>query len=249
MRPVDKAAVGDIFISDDELHNLMEVIQEDYDPYQSAKPALVTNLGSICSYCEDVFHQARNLQVEHVQPKGLDQYAHLKTKWTNLLLSCATCNGADNKDTKDVILGEVHLPHLNNTYKSLAYKAGGVVTVNPELTGEAANHAKALLELVGLDKTPLTSKPGDTRWMKRKNDWSLATRYRRRFDEKGIDLETLLDLIKNRGGWSIWFTVFKGCDEVRQRLISDFRGTSAACFDSLNHYEPIDRNPGMADPV
>lgn len=246
MRPVEKVPVGSqIVLSDGTAH----IVQADYNPYQDAKSALIANLGCICSYCEDAYHQPRDLQVEHVQPKGLLQYASLKTKWENFLLSCATCNGPDNKDTKDVNLSDVHLPFKNNTFKSLKYMAGGVVVVNPTLQGLAYNHADALLRLVGLDKSPASSCNGDTRWQKRRIDWRLANRYLQRFQAGEVDEDVIIDLVQNRGGWSIWFTVFAGCDSVRSRLISDFPGTCSACFDANNHYEPVDRNSGQSDPV
>lgn len=246
MRPVTKASVGDIIMLED---GTQHTVSASYSPYQSAKPALVANLGRFCSYCEESYHMDRDIHVEHVQPKGLTKYAHLEEQWTNFLLGCATCNGADNKDTKDVELASIHLPYQNNTFKSLEYKAGGVVTVNPSLIGDSKLHAQALLELVGLDKTPATSSPGDTRYRKREKDWKIATRYLKKYLDNKVDEDIILDLVLNRGGWSIWFTVFKGCDAVRERLISGIPGTCALCFDANNHYEPIDRNPEKADPV
>lgn len=59
----------------------------------------------------------------------------------------------------------------------------------------------------------------------------------------------ICNTVKDKGQWSIWFTVFKGIDSVRARLISDFPGTCASCFDANNHYEPIERNPGSPDPI
>lgn len=73
-------------------------------------------------------------------------------------------------------------------------------------------------------------------------------KYRRKYNVGNTDIDTILDLVRNRGGWSIWFTVFKGCDEVRKALLG-FPGTARLCFDPDNHYEPIDRNPGLADPT
>ena len=246
MRPVDRKNAGNVVV---DVNGANYTIVADYDPYQKAKLVLVANLGQLCSYCEALYSYPRDLQVEHIQPKGLAKYAHLETKWTNLLLSCATCNGKDNKDTKDVVLGEVHLPHLNNTFKSLVYMGGGVVMVNPALAGDSATHAEALWKLVGLDKTPKTSSPGDTRWQKRMIDWELATHYLQQYLNGGISVDAILELVKSRGGWSIWFTVFKDQDAVLARLISDFPGTCAACFDANNHYVPVDRNPGNVDPV
>ena len=231
-------------------------VKADYPNYRDAKPVLCENLGTVCSYCEKAYAEARDLHVEHIQPKGYKDaegrlpYAHLETRWDNFLLSCATCNGADNKDTKDVVYGRCHLPHLNNTFLSLRYKAGGVVEVNPSLRGRSAENARALLELVGLDKGPRESKPGDKRWMTRSKVWNLAERYLRLYEQGRADAGIIVDLAVGHGCWSIWFTLFKGHDEVRKSLIERFPGTSAACFDPANHYEPVPRNPqNMEDPV
>lgn len=247
MRPVEKFASPSIVT----LPNGSQLnIQTDYDPYQHAKPVLVANMGTYCSYCEGAVHQERMLQVEHVQPKGLLKYDSLKTKWSNFLLSCPTCNGMDNKGIKDVMIGDVHLPHLNNTFLSLRYDAGGVVEVNPLLKGLSYQHAEALWELVGLNKTAKTSSSGDTRWRKRTDDWNLANIYLLKYKSGHIDVDTLMDIVKGRGGWSIWYTVFRGEDAVLERLISDFEGTAKSCFDCNNHFAPIPRCPqNQNDPI
>ena len=249
MRPVVKLNPGTHTMAD----GSSLIIEKTYNRYQDAKPALVHNLGMLCSYCEDAYHQESDLHVEHVQPKGYEVngvkiYAHLEKEWSNFLLSCATCNRKDNKGANNVVLGECHLPHLNNTFKSLVYKAGGVVEVNPELTGIAYNNAKTLFELVGLNKSPATSNKGDTRWKKRSKDWDKACLYREKFKAGEISIKYIIDLVSAGGGWSIWFTVFRGFDEVRKALL-EFPGTAKLLFDASNHYEPLDRNPGSADPT
>lgn len=73
-----------------------------------------------------------------------------------------------------------------------------------------------------------------------------------KYDNTGsiVDVQTIVDLVKGHGCWSIWFTVFKGHDEVRKALIENFPGTAASCFDAQNHFEPIYRNPqDDEDPV
>lgn len=249
MRPIIKLVPGTYTDTD----GSTIVISSDYPDYSEAKTGLVYNLGEFCSYCEEAYHQKRDLDVEHIQPKNYEEagvkiYDHLKTKWSNFLLSCKTCNGTDNKGTKNVILGECHLPHLNNTFKSLIYKAGGVVEVNPELSGLAKIHAENLLNLVRLDKTPETSCPGDTRCRKRKKDWDLAEKYKKKYELGKIDVEYIIDLVTSRGGWSIWYTVFDGFDDVRKALL-EFPGTAKNCFDPKNGYRPIDRFPGYPDPT
>lgn len=243
MRPVVKLPVG----SEVETDSRGVQIAETYTPYRNAKPVLIASLGRYCSYCECAYLQDRDLHVEHIQPKGLPVYSHLQYSWSNFLLSCATCNGPDNKCNKDVRLGDVHLPHRNNTFLSLVYKDGGVVMVNPDLEGLSKQHAENLLKLVGLDKGPATSKSGDTRWRVRKEVWHLAERYERKYAEGMCDIEAVIDLAKTKGHWSIWFTVFASHAEVRRRLIIEFPGTASLCFDASNGYEPLHRNPHNAD--
>lgn len=249
MKPVVKYIPGTYVSSE----GIKFSVEANYPKYREAKPSLVENLGPFCSYCENAYSYSRDLDVEHIQPKnfkkdGVKVYAHLETAWSNFLLSCTTCNGSDNKDTKDVVLNQCHLPHLNNTFKSFVYKAGGVVEVNPALQGLSHDNAVNLMSLVRLDKSPATSCPGDTRWLKRTKDWDQACKYREKYDLGTTDIDTIVDLVGSRGGWSIWFTVFQGCDDVRKALL-DFPGTAKGCFDPSNHYEPIDRNPGQVDPV
>lgn len=169
MRPVVKLAPGTYPCGNGSTIH----IDNDYHDYTDAKAPLVFNLGCMCSYCEKTFDDERELAVEHIQAKrykdenGNYPYAALETKWENFLLSCATCNGRDNKGDKNVVYGECHLPHLNNTFLSFQYKAGGVVNVNPNLTGKSLANAEALRKLVGLNKGPMDSKSKDRRWFVR----------------------------------------------------------------------------------
>lgn len=247
MRPINKLVPGQIVVLED---GTTHTVQQQYNPYQSAKGPLCANFGRYCSFCESFYLYARDLQVEHILPKDPALgYSHLEKDWDNFLLSCPTCNGKDNKSNKVAPLTDCHYPHTNNTFLSLVYQKGGVVSVNPALTALSARKAEALYHLVGLDKTPATSNPGDKRWQRRMEIWNIAERYKQRYDRGELHIDVLMDYIKVVGFWSIWFTVFDSCDEVRQRLIIDFPGTADYCFDARNHYAPIERNPGMPDPI
>lgn len=246
MRPVKKFSVGDqITLYTGDKHR----VSPDYIPYKRAKAPLITNLGSYCSYCEASIQLVRDIEVEHIHPRSIEAYKNEENSWDNFLLSCSTCNGKDNKSNHDVDLEHCHMPHRNNTFLSFKYAAGGVVCVNPALSGASQANAQALLSLIGLDKSPKTSKPTDNRWKNRLDTWNLSQIYLKKYKEHKLEVDVIIDMVKARGGWSIWFTVFEGMDEVRARLISDFEGTAAECFDAQNHYAPIYRNPGKDDPV
>jgi uncharacterized protein (TIGR02646 family) len=222
------------------------VVKAQYKPYRLAKGPLCMNFGEYCSYCEHPIDY-RDLEVEHIQAQSL--YPQRIPDWDNFLLSCSTCNGNDNKSNKDVVIGHCHLPHLNNTFLSLRYLDGGVVIVNPALTGQSKINAENLLELVGLDKSPAEAE-SDKRWHYRQETWNLATRYLNKYINGEVSVDVIIDLAKAEGHWSIWFTVFANHDQVLEKLISDFPGTAADCFDANNHYRPIERNPSnINDPV
>jgi hypothetical protein len=91
--------------------------------------------------------------------------------------------------------------------------------------------AERLIQLVGLNKTPLNDPEAkDLRWEDRREAWDKATRCLKKYQEETIDVEAVVDLCKGFGHWSIWMTVFSQVDEVRLALIDQFPGT-AACFD------------------
>jgi hypothetical protein len=107
-----------------------------------------------------------------------------------------------------------------------------------------------LVELQRHPKTNNQPSRTDYRWRDRWETWEKASRSKEQFLNGSITENDVIMLAKSYGQWSIWFTVFKGIDSVRARLISDFPGTCASCFDAKNHYEPIERNPSNnEDPI
>lgn len=254
MRPIVKKNIDEtieLFEYIEDIPTQPHVIQEDYLHYGEARKVLLANLGNYCSYCECYFENGAILQTEHVQPKGFEvngikPYANLKTKWSNFLLACATCNGSGNKGQKNVVLDEIHLPHRNNTFLSFEYREAGVVVVNPQLQGISRQHAESLLSLVGLNKGDSET---DMRCDVRRKTWDKAVQCRQIYIRKETSLENLMNVIRTSSCWSIWYTVFQGIDEVRKAML-DFPGTEKACFDPNNHFNPVNRNPqNVVDPV
>lgn len=218
-----------------------------YSPPSTAKPDLEDNLDSFCSYCE-VF--SSDLEIEHVISQ--DQDSGLKHDWPNFLLSCGRCNGKSNKSNKPVDLETMHFPHQNNTMLSFEYLEGGFVRVNPDLEGDSATHATAMLDLVGLDKRPghPSHKPNDTRWKYRRIVWEWAVGMLQDFESQKLNAKEVVDFAYQRGFFSVWFRVFSSHGEVKKKLIDRFKGTAQSCFDPQNGYTPIPRNPeNEVDPV
>lgn len=240
MRPVEKKNVGEtVSYVNSKNQTITETIQEYYSPYNNAKMPLLGNLGWFCSYCEGT-QLPNELAVEHIEPKGTNGE---ETAWNNFLISCGICNSI--KGHPVIHEEDYHWPHTDNTFRDFIYTAGGAVMLNPHLDEDEKGKAKKLFDLVKLGAYPgneIGPTPRDFRWKKRLETWDLAERLRNKFNAGIADVEEIICLAQKLGYWSVWFTVFKGYDEVRKRLISDFTGTCASCFDANNHYEPIKRN-------
>ena len=246
MRPVEKKYPGDTVCYTDSANRQVEhVVQEHYPKYRDAKFPLAANIGRYCSYCEGI-EKLPSLDVEHVAPKSK---GGALTAWNNFLLCCKVCNS--NKSAKNVGT-DCHWPHLNNTFYSFNYDESGRISVNGNIPELSKKRARNLLNLMQLQRYPGTGNlpsPMDLRWKYRYEAWNKASRYRKLFEEGLITEDDVISYAKDIGQWSVWFTVFKGVDSIRHRLITDFPGTCASCFDEGNHYEPVERNPGCQDPV
>jgi uncharacterized protein (TIGR02646 family) len=247
MRPVEKKKPGDIVrYTDSNDQEVKHTIQENYPNYGDAKFPLASNIGQYCSYCEGK-EKIHSLKVEHIVAKS---EGGSLTEWNNFLLCCKICNTIKGKK---VINNDYHWPHLNNTFYSFIYDETGRIKVNEKMPELSQIRAQNLLNLVELQRHPKTNnQPSrtDYRWRDRWETWEKASRSKEQFLNGSITENDVIMLAKSYGQWSIWFTVFKGIDSVRARLISDFPGTCASCFDAKNHYEPIERNPSNnEDPI
>jgi hypothetical protein len=246
MRPVKKWSVGDTFVNQ---KNDNETVLERYSPYTKAISILHLNLDCYCSYCE-VF--SSDLEVEHVVSQ--DQEDAKKAVWDNFLLACGRCNGKDNKSNKPVDINNIYLPHLNNTLLAFEYKEGGFIAINPQLQGDQINKAEKLMDLVGLDKYPGNPKypetdkhpkgfpEGDKRWEHRRAAWKKAKSKLRAYENGEISVDKIVEFAKERGFFSVWYSVFDAHSEVRAAMIASFDGTDQNCFDPTT-FAPIYRNP------
>jgi hypothetical protein len=220
----------------------------DFSDYRKARPFLVSRIGPFCSYCE---RRTAPLHVEHIQPKGLPQYAGLIGSWSNFLLACTNCNST--KSDKDVQLDRHYLPDRDNTFVAFSYLEDGTVE---HLSGDAIG--ERTLALTGLNK-PIRKtfdENGILVALDRVGDRMVAW---------GIALESKTDLAAlptdemrrqivrtamGHGFFSIWMKVFEGDTIMRQLLIDgfgadkDFRGfagTAKDCFNAQTH--PVTPRP------
>lgn len=206
----------------------------DFDDYRDAFSHLQARLGPFCSYCERRI--ATMLAVEHIQPKGLPQYAQLIGRWDNFLLGGVNCN-ATKKD-KDVRLAEVFLPDRDNTAAAFDYSPDGKVMPAAGLTDGQRQMAEDTLALTGLDK-PLNAVLDENgqlvaidRVAQRMEVWLVAQRSRGHLQRNPSEAirEQILETARGYGFFSIWMTVFLDNPEMRRRFIASFPGTAVDCF-------------------
>lgn len=68
--------------------------------HEKIKDALVNMFHGKCAFCESKITHVDYGHIEHFKPKSLPAYRALAFEWTNLLLACAVCNGAEHKGVK-----------------------------------------------------------------------------------------------------------------------------------------------------
>jgi hypothetical protein len=223
MRPVERGAVP-----------------RTYSDYRDAIGDLEARLGNYCSYCER--RLPISLAVEHVVPKVL--HPELELEWTNFLLGCTNCNSVKGK--KIVEVNNFLWCDRNNTFLAFAYFKGGFVQLADNLNEDQQTKAKALLDLVGLQRHQASGweNPAsrDKRWKDREEVWAIAEKCRDDFEmlEKADAAKSLLlSVAQGFGFFSVWMTVFETYPDIKRELIKIFTGTATSCFDVNG--KPINR--------
>ena len=247
MRPIVKVEPGEtVTYMDSQGLPITHIVQVEYPNYGDAKLPLIGNVGGYCSYCESC-REVDSLDIEHLAAKS---HGGSETAWENFLLCCKVCNSVKGATVVDE---NYHWPHLNNTFLSFIYDETGRVKVNPNIPNISQVKAQNLLNLIHLERHGGNlhdiPSPKDYRWRRRYETWNKAIRQKELYIGGKINEDDVIDCAKSNGYWSIWFTVFKGVDAILRRLITDFPGTCASCFDENDHYKPLARRPGLEDPI
>ncbi len=227
----------------------------DFENYRDAFPELQSRLGPYCSYCERRI--PTQLAVEHIQPKGLKRYEHLKGRWDNFLLGCVNCNGT--KTDKDVALDKVFLPDRDNTFFAFTYTKDGQVLPSPNLNDDARRRiALHTLALTGLDKGPneVMDENGKIvaidRYNQRKEIWLVALESKEDLRDAPTPQmkRQIVRTAQGHGFFSIWMEAFADDAEMRRMLIDGFDrngefygfpGTARDCFDPTG--QPVSPRP------
>lgn len=69
--------------------------------HNDIKEALIVETHGKCAYCESKFRHVTSGDIEHIFPKNKNARPDLVVEWTNLTLSCPTCNRQNKKDYYD----------------------------------------------------------------------------------------------------------------------------------------------------
>ncbi len=219
------------------------------EAYGDAKPDLITNLGTYCSYCELPITLNAHIDVEHKNAKAYKP--ELKESWENFLISCTMCNSKKSRldglpktvkaPARDFKEDDYLWPDRDNTFLALTYNENGIVVASQTNAMILAERTIHLFDLNNV-KNPMT----DNRLDRRKNAWRIAKQKRallekwRSLGASDSDLlDDLLVLVTENGFWSVWMTLFGDVHSVRKALIQKFSGTAADCFDGEGN--PIQR--------
>ena len=202
-----------------------------FTQYQDARGLLIERLGEYCSFCERRCPSDR--AVEHKLPKDYPKNQHLALAWGNFLLACRNCNST--KGTKDIALQDLLWPDTENTFHALCYGPDAMIRVNPALNSQEQQQAQALLDLVGVHRTPkIDPQHKDSRWKGRHEAWQLAIGARSDLqnEDTPIHRKRIIELAQANGYWSVWMTVFANDPKMLSDLIHSFPGTCSACFNA-----------------
>ncbi len=213
----------------------------EFEDYKEAKPDLVIELGSFCSYCEQY---TPDLHVEHIYAKK--NYPHLEKRWDNFLLACQNCNSI--KSDKEI--NNAFMPHINNLLYFIFIEESGIIKIKENINESDKNKTKAFVDLIGLDRTPEHQDYSrkDKRWQRRQNVYELAQRYLDKYKNKKTDIETIIDLAMAYGFFSVWFTLFRNYKEILEALLFGinqkipFPNTDISSFDVNNQYTLLRRD-------
>lgn len=228
--------------------------------YKNWRLALIKRIGYYCVYCNQTL--SHSIQVEHVIPKNPPAGYTLgdPLSWDNMLLACGPCNNA--KSNQPIDINTYYLPEEHNTHlpfsivqshfepQSAIVEAKGGLQDPQTLK---ANRTISLLELANTDERPNIV---DIRSIRRKDAMIAVNASRQSYDVAAQSpifninqaAQNIAIVAVAIGFFSLWYEGFSDVPEVMQQLVN-IKGTEQNCFDPANGYQPLYRNPTLADPI
>ena len=205
-----------------------------YKRYKSYFRYLESRIGYYCSYCERRIETM--LAIDHIAPKVL--HNGLILDWYNFLLACVNCNST--KNAQPTVGISYYFPHEVNTAYAFCYEES-LVFANPKLSQSDQIIINATIGLVGLDQGPrITPTDSDSRGDRRQEVWDIAQSRKAALAKCPTDemRDTIADLARAEGHFSIWRTVFADDSTILSRLLTQansyghplFPGTHPKCF-------------------
>ena len=223
--------------------------QDEYKPYDKAKPELLAQLGEHCSYCGRPGN-AQDLHVEHIYPN--DPHPELEYKWSNFLVSCNTCNSYKNihlGKRRQIDLERKYIwPHSDNTFKAFRYKPTGEIEITVAGPAALVGAVEATRDMVGLMLSPAKAARYQKLGVaydganKRSQMWGIAEGFRTMYlaNPTPANVKTISDGANKLGYFNIWMEVFHDRVEIRQALILAFKA-DRNCFDANTQPRPKGR--------
>lgn len=200
-----------------------------FGKYQEAQPYLEENIGSYCSFCEFPIKHVPEVEHKEAKATGGDEL-----NWDNLLLSCKYCNTRKGKIVAKGEKDKYLWPDEDDTFH--AYSYGSDI---PELAESYLNDtdssvrekARNLFELIKLNNIPIAPSDKDRRYRERSEARNCAIESKMGLqqmastEDRQLYLKQIEMLARSTGFFSTWMHVFSDDVEVKDMLISTFKGT------------------------
>lgn len=138
------------------------------------KNALVEMFHGKCAYCESAITHIDYGHIEHFKPKSTAAYYELAVDWSNLLLACGRCNGAEHKGMKFPLKNEGG-PLVNPTEEEPSQHLAFDFDVKLRLANVlgVSGRGEVTRRLLGLNRPELVRRRSDFV----KKLWVIAGRY------------------------------------------------------------------------
>ena len=118
---------------------------------QWALPILHEMTQGHCSFCDAFPLEDRSkVPVEHLRPKGRDEFAHLAFEWSNLYYCCEYCQLEKKEKWEEALIAPDEPDYQFLRYFVFDY-TNGAISPNPTSSPHEQHRAEITIRLYGLD--------------------------------------------------------------------------------------------------